>query len=474
LIPFTWTAREVCRALHCEARAGDEQLRFGAISTDTRSLQPGSLFVAIEGDRFDAHEFLEEAAVAGAAGAVVRRLPEGAPERLRYFRVADTLRALGDLAHYRRRLLDARVVGVAGSNGKTTTKDLLRAALGSRYRVHATEGNLNNLVGLPLSLLAAPAEAEVVVLELGTDQPGEIERLTQIAEPHFGVITAIGEEHLEKLGSVAGVLEEEIQLVAGLHGEAVGFVAEEPAELPHRARQLLGPERVRVAGFGESADLRPDGGAAAIRVEPDGATRWAWRGHALHLSLPGRHQVRNALLALGVAVELGVDAGEAVRGIERMPAPKLRGEWHRIGDLRVLADCYNANPPSLSAAVELLAALPANGAKLAVVGTMREMGAESDALHRRAAEAIGQRVGRGIDRVVATGAFVPAFEPLAASLGPALVRCEDPVEAYQAVAASLTGSETILLKASRGEELERWLPLLQRDWGGEPRRSKDE
>jgi UDP-N-acetylmuramoyl-tripeptide--D-alanyl-D-alanine ligase len=395
----------------------------------------------------------------------VSRVPEGAPDLLRYFRVEDTRVALGTLGRHRRRALDARVVGVAGSNGKTTTKDLLRAALGVRYRVHATQGNLNNLVGLPLTLLAAPDDAEVLVVEMGTDQPGEIEALVRIAEPDAGIITAIGEEHLEKLGDLDGVLREETQLLAGLGETGIGFVAEEPDSLPERARALLGDARVRVSGLGAAADLRPDGGAEAIQVEADGTTRWSWRSHPVHLPLPGRHHVRNALLALGVAVEWGVPEADAVRGIEGMPTPKLRGEWHRHGELRVLVDCYNSNPPSLAAAIDLLASLPAGGEKVAVIGTMREMGTESDALHRRSADIIAARVGNGIDRVVATGAFVPAFHAAAGDLGERLIACEDPVEAYDRVANSLRGTETILLKASRGEALERWLPLLERDWG---------
>jgi UDP-N-acetylmuramoyl-tripeptide--D-alanyl-D-alanine ligase len=461
---FIWTAGEVCRALGCEPRPGDAELSFETISTDTRSIAPGSLFVALEGERFDAHEFLGTAAEAGARGAVVRRVPDDAPDSLRYFRVEDTLVALGGLAHHRRRALEARVLGVAGSNGKTTTKDLLRAALGARYRVHATQGNLNNLVGLPLMLLSTPADAEIVVLEMGTDRPGEIERLTGIAQPDAAIITAIGEEHLEKLGSLEGVLEEETRLLAGLPPAGIGFVAEEPASLPARARELLGADRLRVAGFSERADLHPDGGSAAIEVLPDGTTRWRWRGHELHLPLPGRHNVRNALLALGLAVEWGVPESDAVRGIETMPAPKLRGEWHHVGRLRVLADCYNANPPSLAAAIDLLASLPADSAKIAVIGTMREMGTASADLHRRAAEAIAARLGQGIDRVVATGAFVPAFDSLAAQLGERLVRRDDPLEAYEAISDSIRGDEVILLKASRGEALERWLPLLERDW----------
>ena len=462
---FRWTEGAVARALGLPT-AGVSDRVFPRISTDTRSVGRGDLFVALQGARFDAHEFLAEAAGSGAAGAVVSRVPEGAPPTgLRYFQVSDTLHALGQLGRYRRENLRARVVGVVGSNGKTTTKDLIRAALGGRFRVHATQGNLNNQIGVPITLLATPDDAEVVVVEMGTNEPGEIEILSAIVQPDVVVVTSIGEEHLEKLGDVDGVLREEISVLRALEPDGVVFVVEEPAELPELARAMVGSRPVHVAGFGPSADLRPDGGSEGIRVEPDGSTRWSWQGLDVHLPLPGRFNVRNALLALGLARELGVMIERAVIGVGGVASAKLRGEWRRFGDLRVLADCYNSNPPSVAAAVELLSSLPADGNKVAVLGTMRELGAAAADLHARAAADVVRRMGRGVDLVVATGDFVRAFEPFRAELGHRLVASEDPVAAYEAVSPRFDGTEMILLKASRGEALERWLPLLERDFG---------
>jgi UDP-N-acetylmuramoyl-tripeptide--D-alanyl-D-alanine ligase len=303
-------------------------------------------------------------------------------------------------------------------------------------------------------------------VEMGTNEPGEIAALTAIVEPDVGIMTSIGEEHLEGFGDVAGVFREETALLEGMPEGSVAIVAEEPAELPARAIQLRGREWVRVAGLGGGADLRPDGGADSIAVEHDGSTRWSFRGTPVHLPQPGRHNVRNALIAFGVAMELGVSAGDAARGIAGMPKPRLRGEWRDVGRMRVLADCYNSNPPSLSAAVDLLAGLPGDAPKVAVVGTMRELGAQAEAIHRRAAEEIAALLEGGrIDRVVATGEFVPAFASLAIRLGERLVSAEDPIDAYDAAASGLAGNETVLLKGSRGVQLERWLPLLERDFG---------
>jgi UDP-N-acetylmuramoyl-tripeptide--D-alanyl-D-alanine ligase len=465
---FRWTAAEVARALGVEAPAGQASAVYSGVTTDTRTVAPGSLFVALKGERFDAHEFLAQALESGAAAAVVSHVPANAPEGLALWVVADDTRsALGRLGRHRRRAFAGRVVGVAGSNGKTTTKELLRAALGSTLKVHATEANLNNQVGVPLTLLAIPSDADVAVVEMGTNEPGEIEALTRVVEPDVGIITSIGEEHLEGFGDVAGVFREETALLEGLPSTSVAVVANDPPELPARAMELLGRSRVRVAGLTDDADLRPDGGAGGITVEGDGSTRWSFRGTPVHLPLPGRHNVRNALIALGVAVELGVSADAAARGIAAMRRPKLRGEWRGVGRMRVLADCYNSNPPSLAAAIDLLASIPAHAPKVAVVGTMREMGAQAEAIHRRAAGEIAERLRSGaIDRVVATGEFVPAFRDLADGFGDRLVVVEDPVEAYAAAAPALRGDETVLLKGSRGVQLERWLPLLERDFGG--------
>jgi UDP-N-acetylmuramoyl-tripeptide--D-alanyl-D-alanine ligase len=457
---FRWTAAEVERALGTSGN-GEGDAEYTGVSTDTRKIGQGSLFVALRGANYDAHDFLAVASEAGAIAAVVSRIPEVQPSGMRLYLVDDTLHALGRLARHRRRALTGRVVAVAGSNGKTTTKELLRAALGARFRVHATEANLNNQVGVPLTLLAAPEDAEVLVVETGTNEPGEIALLGAIAEPDAALITSIGEEHLEGFGSVAGVLEEELAILPSIRPGGTGFVADEPDELVERSRAVLG-HRVRIAGFSESADLRPEGD---VEVRPDGSTAWRFRGVDVHVPLPGRHNVRNALLALGIAEAFGVPLSDAARGIGAMSAPKMRNEWRRVGSVGVLADCYNSNPPSLRAAVELLASIPSGGAKVAVVGTMRELGDQAEALHSSAAETIAALVGNGIDRVVATGDFVAAFGPLKDSLGDRLVAADDPLQAYEELRGSLRGDETILLKGSRGVALERIIPLIERDFG---------
>lgn len=433
-------------------------LVYTGVATDTRTLEEGSLFVALRGERFDAHDFLGAAAAAGATGAVVERIPEGAPAGLVYYRVADTLAALGSLARHYRRQLRARVVAVVGSNGKTTTKELTRAALGGSYRVHATSGNLNNLIGVPLTLLSAPRDAEALVVEVGTNAPGEVARLGAIVEPDAVMVTSIAEEHLEGLGDLEGVLREETSILSLLPPDGLALVAEEPAALVERAHQLA--PRVLVAGLGDAAD--PTLRGEAVELDDEGRVSFRWAGERVRLEFRGRLSARNALLALGLAREWGVPVDVAVAGLAAAEAPAMRAEVLRYGGLTVIADCYNANPASLEAAVELLASLPRRGGRIAVLGSMRELGPSSAALHSRVAEVVASH---DLDLIVATGDFAAAFEPLEAVLGERLLRVEDPLEAYAPLSRRMRGGEVVLLKGSRGVALERLLPLLEKDFG---------
>lgn len=455
-----WTDAAVREALGLEPAAGAEpRPDFSGVSTDTRTLGRGSLFVALRGERFDAHGFLGAAAEAGAAGAIVEEIPADAPPGLVYYTVPDTLEALGLLARHYRRHLGARTVAIVGSNGKTTTKELTRAALATTYRVHATTANLNNLIGVPLTILSAPADTEALVVEVGTNAPGEVARMGAVVEPDAVIVTSIAEEHLEGLGDLEGVLEEETSILRFLPADGAALVAEEPEILPGRAHELA--SRVRVAGWGAGAD--PDLRAVSVGVDDAGRTTFRWRGEELHLSLLGRINARNALLALGLAEEWGVPQEEAVVGVAGVEPPEMRGEVVEVGGLTVIADCYNANPASVEAAVELLVSLPRGAGRVAFLGTMKELGESSAELHRGIAEGI---VSREVDLIVATGEFADAFDRWADELGDRLIRADDPIAAYEPLRERLRGGEVILLKGSRGVALERLLPRLESDFGG--------
>src|SRR5207253_3147380 len=317
--------------------------RFTGVSTDTRHLAAGALFVALQGDRFDAHGFLDQARAQGAAAAVVRT---GTPpvEGLPFFEVTDTLAALGLLARARRRRFPpgSPVVAVTGSSGKTSTKELIRAVLGTTFRVHATVGNLNNLVGVPLTLLAAPDDAESLVVEAGASVPGEIARLRNVIEPTIAVITHVGYAHVAGFGSLAGVLREKLGL---LDGAGVAVVGTDPPELAREARRRT---RTVVAGTGREADVRPE----AADLDAAGHPRIPWGGgQSVTVPVLGFHQIENALLALAVGREADVDPGRAVAALAGVQIPGGRGTALERGGMTILDDTYNANPASLAWAV---------------------------------------------------------------------------------------------------------------------------
>lgn len=453
-VTFAWTDAEVRAALGLRPGQGREDLVYTGVSTDSRTVDPGDLYVALRGDRFDGHDFVGDAVAGGALGVVVSQ-PVAGEAGAAVYPVDDTLGALGRLAAHRRTALPALVVGITGSSGKTSTKELCAAAVGAGRRVHATRGNLNNRIGLPLTLLDAPLDAEVVIAELGTNEPGEIATLTAIARPDVGVVTTVSESHLEKLGTLEGVMEEKLDLLRGLAEGGRAVVADVPPELAERARALV-PE-VRVVGWTARADpeYRPD----EVEIDAWGYHTFTWKGVRVRLEVAGRHSVQNALLALAVADLAGVTPARAAEGMASVRATALRGEIRRIGDLTLVVDCYNANPQSTRAALDLLEARSIGSGRVAFLGSMLELGARSTEFHRTT---LADALGRDLDLVVATGHFAAvAPDPAPATL----IVDTDPERAYDALRGRLAGGEVVLLKASRGVALERLVPRFETDFG---------
>lgn len=462
--PAPWTEAAVRTALGLPG-GGDRV--FGAVSTDTRTVGAGELFVALAGERFDGHDFVAEAFARGAAGAVVHAVPAGVePGDDRLFHVDDTLVALGALAHHRRRELGARgtrVVAITGSSGKTTVKELTRAALAARWRVHATRGNLNNRIGVPLTILSTPPDTGMLLLEVGTSEPGEIGILTAMTAPETGVITTIGPAHLEKLGSLEGVLEEKTALAVGTAPDGWVVVGDEPPTLAARVRELR--PRVRVAGWtgGADADLRP----LDPRQGEDGCWSFGWAGQRVELNVSGRHAVTGALLALAVAELHSVHPAAAAEALSAVHSTGMRGERRRVGGLTVLVDCYNANPQSVSASLGTLAEGPAAGGRVAVLGSMLELGPGSPEWHR---EVLARAMALPLDLVVAVGLFAEAAGQMSRAPGaggPQLLVAGVPEEAAELLTQRLSGGETVLIKGSRGVALERVLPLLEARFSGD-------
>ena len=444
---FVWSEAAIAAALGVPAPGA---VQCTSVSTDTRETKPGALFVALKGERFDAHDFLAQARERGAVAAVVRKGTPPTPG-LPYFAVPDTLVALGSLARARRRALPAGapVVAVTGSSGKTSTKEMLRAVLGSRWRVHATTGNLNNLIGVPLTILGAPADTEALVIEAGASLPGEIAKLRDIIEPTIGVVTSVGWAHVEGFGSFAGVLREKLSL---LEGVPLAVVGTDPAYLPGEARVRT---RTISAGRSPEADVRPD----AVDLDAAGHVQLRWQGAEVTMPAVGFHQADNAMLALAVAREAGIEARQAVPALAGVSLPKGRGTLLQLGGITVIDDSYNANPASLRAALEFAAWYAARESRplAVVVGTMLELGAESAKLHWAAAREIAAL---HPTLVAAVGDFVPAFEPERNRLGTRLLTAADAEALGPKLAVALQGDEVVLLKASRGVALERVLRHL--------------
>jgi UDP-N-acetylmuramoyl-tripeptide--D-alanyl-D-alanine ligase len=451
---------------------------FTAVTTDSRAVPAGSLFVALAGERFDGHTFVPAARAAGAAGAIVwasaaESLALGLPG-FPLVAVADPLRALGDLAAARRRAESAlTVLAVTGSNGKTTTKEMLAAAAAPLGAVLKTDGNLNNLIGLPRTLLAMAEGTRVAVLEMGMNRFGEIARLTEIARPEVGVITNVGPVHLEGLGSLDGVRRAKLELFRGMPAGGTAVVnADDPglrdgaAGLPVRALTVAlegTPGGARACGLavdvlGRAGTTTPEGRTPLTLETPAGRAEVA-------LPAEGRHQAMNAALAAAAALAAGVALPEVARGLERFTPVAGRFERVRLaGDVVVIDDAYNANPASMLASLEVFCAAPLRpGAlRLAALGEMRELGEATAAAHRD----LGRRVaGLPLDQVYVYG---PSAELVAAGAREAgapegrVVALDTHEAIAEALAARLTPGSSLLVKGSRGVTMERVVAALER------------
>jgi UDP-N-acetylmuramoyl-tripeptide--D-alanyl-D-alanine ligase len=435
-------------------------VRVSGVTTDTRGLAPGELFVPIRGPQHDGHAHLGAAAAAGAGAVLLERDACPGPAGCTAIVVRDTLAALGDLARFHRRRSSARVLAVAGSNGKTTTKEMLAAivvrAVGAAQLV-STQGSQNNLVGLPLTLLRLGPSHRFAVVELGMNVPGELWQLAGIADPDLGVVTCIGPEHLEGVGSLRGAACAEGELFRRLRPSAVAVVNGDDPLVVEQAAGFPGRRMV----FGSTGEV----GADAVEDRGIEGTRFVLRlGDArlpVRLAVAGRHNVSNACAAAAMAYAAGIPSGTIVAGLEGMTAPSMRMELRRLsGDVTVLFDCYNANPASMAAALQTLAASRA-GRRLAVLGEMRELGEHADAACRELGRAAAAAQ---LDVLVLLGAQARLVETSALAAGMDASRvtvAADHEDAARRLRAALQAGDVVLLKGSRGAALERVFERLE-------------
>ncbi len=440
-------------------------LPFIGVSTDTRSLRPGELFVALRGPNFDGHDFLSRAFEAGAAAALVRRDAEASPAHGHcLLEVEDTLHALGQLAGAWRREHSALVAAVTGSNGKTTTKEMLAAILGQRHQVLATQGNLNNLIGLPLTLLQLREVHSACVVEMGMNAPGEIARLTQIAAPEAGVITNVGPAHIGMLGSLNAIAAAKGELFEGLSPAATAVVnLDDPLLAPYAASLSC-----RVVSFGieAAADVRA-GGLTPLGQHQSFVLDLAGEAVKVRLAAPGRHNVMNALAAAATAWSLGQGADAVAAGLEAFtPVAGRLALLAAPGGPAVVDDSYNANPASVASGLSAAKAMAQGRPLVLVLGDMKELGGYAPAMHRdmgRLAAQEGFRLVLALGEqasAVAQGAREGGLSPDQTLVFAAME------ELLEEITQLLDASDLVLVKGSRSMGMERVVAHLTGGEGG--------
>ena len=431
------------------------------VCTDSRNITPGCLFIPLEGERFDGHSFINAALEAGAAGCLTAREREGYLPGKFYIKVRSTQRALWELARYYKGLFPIPFIAVTGSVGKTTTKDMVAAVLGARFRVHKTEGNFNNDIGVPLTLLKLEKGHEVCVVELGMDHAGEIDNLARLVEPDMALITNIGDAHIENLGSRENIFKAKCEIFPHLKRDGLAVLNGDDPMLATLKGTLS--QRAVFVGGGEGLDYTArdlnsgDGGHLTCRVKTP-------RGQ-FEADIPalGSHMIYPTLMAAAVGEALGMAPDEIVRGIGAFLPTKMRMNIVRCkGDIVILNDAYNANPQSMRAAVEVLSSMEGDY-KIAVLGDMFELGPLAPALHA----GVGEHLGRSkVDCLVAVGNLARHIYDAASPHMAQAHYCKSKEEAKPLLADLLRPQATVLVKASRGmafEELAEYLKSITKD-----------
>ncbi len=442
---------------------GDADRSVHGVSTDTRSLHPDALYLALRGPNFDGNRFAAEASRRG-AGALILRQDDalelaGIPKELPIAVHASPRRALAALATWHRSRLDIPVIAVTGSTGKTTTKSILAQLLATRFRVVSSPASFNNDIGVPLTLLAADAETEVLVAEMGTNAPGEIAQLTRIVQPTIGIVTNVGASHLEGLGSVEGVLREKSALFAGLPREGLAVV-----NLDGRhADELRDTVRCRAITFSVEGD--GDFNATDPLFHAGGTTFRLGR-REITSPLLGIHNIHNLLAGLAACHGLGVELDELLPAVARLSGGRRRMERRQLGELTLFDDTYNSNPESARAALRVLAGLPTRGRRVLVLGDMLELGESAPEEHH----AIGRDAAlAGVDVLALVGELTRATAAGALEAGMEagrVVHLGTPEQAQDEITALVRAGDAVLIKGSRRMGLERLVERLEREHGG--------
>lgn len=453
-----WSLEALARAASAEMLGPPAAaLRVQAIGTDSRALVSESLFVALRGERFDGHQFIDSVAAQGATAVMVDRRSQIRDVDVPVLLVDDTLRAFGDMAAWHRLQREREVVAITGSNGKTTAKELIAACLGLRGPVHKTAGNLNNLIGVPRTLFDWPDEAECAVVEMGMNAPGEIARLAEIAQPNVALITNVAPAHLEGVGSIQAVADAKGELFEALGPHATAVVNVDDPWIRDVCRSKLSGQRQITFGTVDDADVR----CLSSQVTVDGTSlilRYERTEIEVVLPIFGAHNALNATAAAAVALAFECTASEVVRGLALMPStPRRLNRIETPQGIHVLDDTYNANPASMAAAFETLASLAGSAARVAILGDMRELGLEAASWH----DTTGYEAGRsGIGRVLAVGQYAEAVAAGARRGGAQGAAFADMEALLSALDTSVVSGDWVIVKGSRGMRMERVVERL--------------
>jgi UDP-N-acetylmuramoyl-tripeptide--D-alanyl-D-alanine ligase len=424
-------------------------------SIDSRTLSPGDLFVAIHGERFDGHDYVQAALEKGAVGAVIQAEKQVSGDPMRLLRVEDTVKALQSLGAAARRLWGKPLLAVTGSVGKTTTKEILAHILATRFRVMKSTGNLNNHIGLPLQLLKLEAEHDLAVVEMGMNHAGEIRALGALAHHDLAVVTTVAPVHLEFFGSLAEIARAKYEIIETLHPGGVAVLNADDDYVCQFGRDFKG--KVVTFGIRRAADV------SAQKIKLNGAEGSTFElvagsvGERVTFPLVGEHNIYNALAAAAAAMERGVTPSQAAVALSTIRPPEKRGQVVSIGGATIINDCYNSNPRALEAMIDTLASMKAER-HILVAGEMLELGETAEALHRDCGRHAAEKK---IDLVIGVRGLARALAEAACGAGTQAWFVEAPEQAGEWLANNLRPGDAVLLKASRGVKLERALEMLQ-------------
>jgi len=447
-----WSLQEILKASGGTLLQGDAKTLVSAISTDSRTLQKGDFFLCLVGEKFDGHHFIEEVLSKGAAGIILQKDRWKAfASPIPFLGVADTLHAYGNIARAWRRKFTIPLVAIGGSNGKTTTKDMSAAVLSAQFNTLATEGNLNNLIGVPKMLLKLNEKHEAAVIEMGMNDFGEMARLTEIAEPTIGLLTNTGFEHVEKMKDLAGVARSNGEMFEGLPSGALALINEDDAyipQMPTRAYKITFGLEKPATIFCARYDLSEKG----IQLE----IRYLGKTYSFEVRAYGKANVKNALAALSIGFALGIDPLKMRKTLAAYQGRAMRLEILKLKKgLTLLNDCYNANPSSMVAALETLVSLKKGESTLAILGEMRELGNFSEEGHRQVGEAVARH---HISHLISVGPHSKVMLKGAIQGGMKRDQClavSVQEEAHERIFSWVLESKAVLVKGSRGAQMEK-------------------